>query len=838
MKRGKGKMVSFKPKPCFFALLLLLCCSSQEEEGDGSIMMATLEGMRDSQGNQNSIEIDELGRFAVREHNKKENALLEFGRVVKAKEQVVAGTLHHLTLEVMEAGKKKLYEAKLWVKPWLKFKELQEFQHLGVSSSVTFADLRAKQVQSSFEHSKIHSTMVTSYVMIFSPVEMASLKTENRLSNPLIRNDGRFIACSRKNLFAFEKNGTVAWVIPLHYECRTDITPVADERGKIYLIAEDRILQVIPSNIGTSEARVKIFFGQNSTVGGSGKIIGLSISILYSSLFVTIKNRGLFAILLHGELLWSAGPVLYRFGYRQGCKKNTTDCYFSSAPIVDQCEGALYIANTEGQLYSLYIHSPHFRWIQDFSSVDRLLTVTSGNNGHLYVIFPKKALVMALDVSTGNVLWKNNVGPLSTENCAPIVDSNGWMSIGSLDGFLYSFSPNGDLKKFLETTAPNSVIQVSPVVDCSGFAVYISQTEMEGKLSQTTGNYTYISAMKPVNIIFSLLAPATGTVYWTGKFPGELSSLLSKSHLRYFVLDERILLTFLSAGRIGNRLPCYTTGQKISWTCSQAKPKFVSLEAGNERAILLFLFFQLVIIITLAGVVRFCCFFWRKKKLQDHGLGRFLEKRRSLHSKRKMLGKMISELEQKAAEDATTNEALDQLGEIIRAKEGVERKLSTSYSLGRDRNGSKRGSILPLYDGKTKSHSFHGSRKESVTIFNTISDTSTSEESSSGSDNVNDSNSRKEEQHWHSYGEMKSATKAKAVEAGSSSRIFTPGGDGGEGSSDFTEGSRVFMNPMFIEHQTDGNVHSRGEELMMEPMQVGMGRRTWLKRRRALSSTT
>ncbi|XP_073108714.1 protein GAMETE EXPRESSED 3 isoform X3 [Elaeis guineensis] len=835
MKRGKGKMVSFKPKPCFFALLLLLCCSSQEEEGDGSIMMATLEGMRDSQGNQNSIEIDELGRFAVREHNKKENALLEFGRVVKAKEQVVAGTLHHLTLEVMEAGKKKLYEAKLWVKPWLKFKELQEFQHLGVSSSVTFADLRAKQV------------------------EMASLKTENRLSNPLIRNDGRFIACSRKNLFAFEKNGTVAWVIPLHYECRTDITPVADERGKIYLIAEDRILQVIPSNIGTSEARVKIFFGQNSTVGGSGKIIGLSISILYSSLFVTIKNRGLFAILLHGELLWSAGPVLYRFGYRQGCKKNTTDCYFSSAPIVDQCEGALYIANTEGQLYSLYIHSPHFRWIQDFSSVDRLLTVTSGNNGHLYVIFPKKALVMALDVSTGNVLWKNNVGPLSTENCAPIVDSNGWMSIGSLDGFLYSFSPNGDLKKFLETTAPNSVIQVSPVVDCSGFAVYISQTEMEGKLSQTTGNYTYISAMKPVNIIFSLLAPATGTVYWTGKFPGELSSLLSKSHLRYFVLDERILLTFLSAGRIGNRLPCYTTGQKISWTCSQAKPKFVSLEAACDHYNISRSCSVLLLLLeeeeasrswpreipreegkcmkkpTSTNFLVFFCFF----NVFGHPCAPTQKKmQRSLHSKRKMLGKMISELEQKAAEDATTNEALDQLGEIIRAKEGVERKLSTSYSLGRDRNGSKRGSILPLYDGKTKSHSFHGSRKESVTIFNTISDTSTSEESSSGSDNVNDSNSRKEEQHWHSYGEMKSATKAKAVEAGSSSRIFTPGGDGGEGSSDFTEGSRVFMNPMFIEHQTDGNVHSRGEELMMEPMQVGMGRRTWLKRRRALSSTT
>ncbi|CAK9309956.1 unnamed protein product [Citrullus colocynthis] len=37
-----------------------------------------------------------------------ENSLLEFVRVVKAKEQVVAGTLHHLTLEVVDAGKKKL----------------------------------------------------------------------------------------------------------------------------------------------------------------------------------------------------------------------------------------------------------------------------------------------------------------------------------------------------------------------------------------------------------------------------------------------------------------------------------------------------------------------------------------------------------------------------------------------------------------------------------------------------------------------------------------------------------------------------------------------------------
>ncbi|OVA20673.1 Proteinase inhibitor I25 [Macleaya cordata] len=74
------------------------------------------------------------------------NALLEFARVVKAKEQVVAGTMHHLTLEVIEAGKKKLYEAKVWVKPWLNFKELQEFKHAGDSpASVTPSDLGVKR---------------------------------------------------------------------------------------------------------------------------------------------------------------------------------------------------------------------------------------------------------------------------------------------------------------------------------------------------------------------------------------------------------------------------------------------------------------------------------------------------------------------------------------------------------------------------------------------------------------------------------------------------------------------------------------------------------------------
>ncbi|KAF8398133.1 hypothetical protein HHK36_017059 [Tetracentron sinense] len=95
--------------------------------------MTTLGGISDSKGTQNSAEIQSLAQFAVEEHNKKENALLGFVGVLKAKEQVVSGTLHILTLEAMDAGKKKIYEAKVWVKPWQNFKELQEFKAIGDS---------------------------------------------------------------------------------------------------------------------------------------------------------------------------------------------------------------------------------------------------------------------------------------------------------------------------------------------------------------------------------------------------------------------------------------------------------------------------------------------------------------------------------------------------------------------------------------------------------------------------------------------------------------------------------------------------------------------------------
>jgi hypothetical protein len=59
--------------------------------------------------------------------------------VVNAKQQVVAGTLYYITLEVTDGGKKKVYEAKIWEKPWLNFKELQEFKLISDTPSASSA---------------------------------------------------------------------------------------------------------------------------------------------------------------------------------------------------------------------------------------------------------------------------------------------------------------------------------------------------------------------------------------------------------------------------------------------------------------------------------------------------------------------------------------------------------------------------------------------------------------------------------------------------------------------------------------------------------------------------
>lgn len=86
---------------------------------------------------ENSVEIDDIGKFAVQEHNSREGKNLTFKKVVNAKKQVVSGTMYHLTVEAThpESEQSKVYEAKVWTKPWENHKSLEHFKEADSSSS-------------------------------------------------------------------------------------------------------------------------------------------------------------------------------------------------------------------------------------------------------------------------------------------------------------------------------------------------------------------------------------------------------------------------------------------------------------------------------------------------------------------------------------------------------------------------------------------------------------------------------------------------------------------------------------------------------------------------------
>ncbi|XP_020527396.1 protein GAMETE EXPRESSED 3 isoform X1 [Amborella trichopoda] len=612
-----------------------------------------------------------------------------------------------------------------------------------------------------------------------------SVNTIKKLSNPLVGDDGRVYTCMENNFIAFESNGSVAWTTRLNHTCHEDLSPVRDATGKIYVVAENQVVVISPPSNRTSQTFAEDFFNDEQS---SNEIIGLAISFWGSSLFINIKMLGLFAFMIDGTSLWSVGPVLHQSGYPQGCKSNETSCYFASTPVVDQCEGSVYITNSEGQVYSFSALKPYINWIQDFSTIDKLITVTSGNNGRVYLAFPRRAILMALDATNGYILWEETIGPLRTQDCSPVVDSSGWVSIGSLDGFVYVVSPTGVIKKHLEETAPNAVVQVNPILDCSGRAVYVAQLRTKSKKEHNIGGSTYTSALQPVKLVFSKLLPATGKVYFTAEYPGHISSLWSDSYLRHFLLDARVLLAFVSSANIGNPFPCKSSYEKLMWGCSHAKPNTLKIAfLGNEKKTLIFLGFQFCVVIVLAGCVWFCCTFWNKQKLKKQGLGGFLEKRRSLHLRKKMCDRMISDLEKKMDEEGVEEEqVMDKLGETIAERETIEEKLSTTYSLGRDTSGRSN----KVVDKDEKGYTWSQRRDQSMSMFHTVSATSSSSEKNEPL--VEEEESQDEWRSfplWYDVGDKGSAVKGKA-----------PVNDMAESSSRLTD-STGFTNPLFEEPQ-------------------------------------
>ena len=104
-----------------------------------------------------------------------------------------------------------------------------------------------------------------SKILIFVSGQEPSRSSGHRLSKPLVGEDGRIYACSEKDLFAFESNGTIAWTIHLDYTCNAAMAPVQGGLGKVNfffffgfmcLVSDSLSLRLLVCNFLTSIAKV------------------------------------------------------------------------------------------------------------------------------------------------------------------------------------------------------------------------------------------------------------------------------------------------------------------------------------------------------------------------------------------------------------------------------------------------------------------------------------------------------------------------------------------------------------------------------------------------------
>ncbi|GAU45135.1 hypothetical protein TSUD_131330 [Trifolium subterraneum] len=123
----------------------------EEEDEENRI----LGGIREVEGSVIDPKINSLAHFAIEQHNKEENAILEFMRVVNVKVQDVAGTSYYITLEAKVGENVNVYEANIWERVWINLKELTKFKLIGgdaadapsVDSAKIICDMSPTQVE-------------------------------------------------------------------------------------------------------------------------------------------------------------------------------------------------------------------------------------------------------------------------------------------------------------------------------------------------------------------------------------------------------------------------------------------------------------------------------------------------------------------------------------------------------------------------------------------------------------------------------------------------------------------------------------------------------------------
>ncbi|GAU29860.1 hypothetical protein TSUD_379500 [Trifolium subterraneum] len=107
-------------------VLLILSVSVISEAVKNHVLVGGWTPIRDTK----DPHVAEIAEFAVTEYGKQSGAKLILVKVIKGETQVVSGTNYRLVLSAKDKSVAKNYEALVWEKPWLHFRNLTSFKPL------------------------------------------------------------------------------------------------------------------------------------------------------------------------------------------------------------------------------------------------------------------------------------------------------------------------------------------------------------------------------------------------------------------------------------------------------------------------------------------------------------------------------------------------------------------------------------------------------------------------------------------------------------------------------------------------------------------------------------
>ncbi|CAM9003456.1 unnamed protein product [Rhodiola kirilowii] len=117
-------MAFYKTSTVILLFLIVSCALTSSSVPNGPPLLGGWRPIKDV----NDPTIQDLAKFALTEQNRLRGARLQFGRVIKGEQQVVAGMNYRLILAANSDGKPGKYEAVLYVRPWEKFRKLTSFR--------------------------------------------------------------------------------------------------------------------------------------------------------------------------------------------------------------------------------------------------------------------------------------------------------------------------------------------------------------------------------------------------------------------------------------------------------------------------------------------------------------------------------------------------------------------------------------------------------------------------------------------------------------------------------------------------------------------------------------